>query len=266
MAAQLSRIEKLSMKLCHSVNERQQIKTLQRYYLEYVCCPWIHAITSNLRRVQGLENLRSLDPKAGVILCANHRSFFDMYVIAGIMYKAKLAWNQHHFYPVRSTYFYETLSGLGVNLAIGGGSMYPPIFRDSTKSEYTKAGINSVIDHLKHYGSVVGLHPEGTRCKDPDPFATLPAQPGIGQIAHHSGVPVIPIWIRGLSNGLGDQVLSNIKRNKQGKEVVVSFGAPVDLSEHLGKKGRVAIYKRMSDKIMHAIDDLGQEDRLQSRL
>ncbi|MBL4636464.1 MAG: 1-acyl-sn-glycerol-3-phosphate acyltransferase [Kofleriaceae bacterium] len=267
MTAQLSRMEQLSMKLCQSINEQRTLKTLQRYYMEYVCCPWIHASTSNLRTVYGLDNLHKLNPDAGVILCANHRSFIDLYVVAGIMYKAKLPWNQRHFYPVRSTYFYESLSGLGMNLVIGGGSMYPPIFRDSAKSEYTKAGLDTVSKHLTQYGSVVGLHPEGKRSKDPDPFSMLPGQPGIGQIAHHSGAPVIPIWIRGLSNDVGKQILSNFQTgDKRGSEVVVAFGKPVDLSEYLAKKGRVAIYKRMSDTIVDAIQELGAQDRERSGL
>ena len=265
MAAKLSRIEKISIEVCRSINERSGLKTLQRLYLKNICSPVVTSFTSNLRSVYGLDKLHALAPDQGVILCANHRSLFDLYVVAAVMYEAKLPWNHRHYYPVRSNYFYETLSGLTLNLLIGGGSMYPPIFRDTDKSDLTKHSIGRVIQLLQQPGAVVSLHPEGTRNQNKDPFDTLPAQPGIGQIAHQSQALVIPIWIRGLCNDLGQQVRGNYQTGaKRGPPVVVAFGEPVDLDAYRQKKGRLAIYKRMSDKIMSDIDKLCEEDRLRS--
>jgi 1-acyl-sn-glycerol-3-phosphate acyltransferase len=258
-------MEQLTLDVCRSINERPGLKRAQRLFLQHVGSRWVGACVSNLLQVHGIDRLRALRPEKGVILCANHRTFFDLYVVASIMYKANLPWNQKHFYPVRSNYFYETWTGLSINLLVGGGSMYPPIFRDSDKAEHTKASVERVIELLNKPGVVVGLHPEGKRGTGADPYQLLPAQPGIGQIAHQSGAPVVPIWIRGLRSNFTDQVRDNF--DAEGSEaIVVEFGEPVELDEYLEKKGRVAVYKRMSDHILADIKALGEIDRARTQL
>src|SRR6478735_7772434 len=46
-------------------------------------CGWIHHCTKHLRHVHGYERLPPLDPARSYILVANHRSFFDLYVVFG---------------------------------------------------------------------------------------------------------------------------------------------------------------------------------------
>lgn len=267
MPAELSKIEQFTLDVCRNINERSALKSAQRVFLQYFASAWVGGVTGNLTEVHGLEKLRALDPEKGVLLCANHRSFFDLYVVAAIMYKAKLPWNRHHFYPVRSNFFYETWAGLGVNLLIGGGSMYPPIYRDNDRKDLTKASVGRVIELLGSRGTVVGVHPEGTRGKGDDPFELLPAKPGIGQMAHESGAMVIPVWIRGLSNSLPEQVRANFGRgDKRGETITIAFGDPVDLSEFHSQNGRVSVYKRMSDRILENIAGLAQEDRARNNL
>jgi 1-acyl-sn-glycerol-3-phosphate acyltransferase len=258
--SQLSRIEKLTLTLCRAINERPVPKELQRLFLKHLGSNWVTLFTRNLLDVSGLEHLRALDPKGGVLLCANHRSFFDLYVVAAIMWKADLAWNRKHIYPVRSTFFYESLTGLGVNLVMGGGCMYPPIFRDASKNDETQASVETIIEWLEQPGVVVGVHPEGTRGKGPDPYELLPAQPGIGQMALKSEALVVPVWISGLGNNLPAQILSNFQP-ENGEPISVRFGPPVDLSEFAQKKQRLAIYKRAADRIMDAIRELGEATR-----
>ena len=257
-------MEKLTLDVCRSINENPTLKSAQAMFLRHFGAAWVGACVHRALDVHGLEKLYRLDPEAGVILCANHRSFFDLYVVASIMYKAKIPWNRNHYYPVRSNFFYETWSGLSLNLLVGGGSMYPPIYRDSDKAAHTKASVERVTQLLSRPGAVVGLHPEGTRGKGEDPFELLPAQPGIGQIAHKSNAPVVPIWIRGLSNSLKEQVQNNYQA--QAEPVVVEFGDPVDLDEFREKKGRVAVYKRMSDRILDDIRILSERDRQRSKV
>mgnify|MGYP001480307136 CR=1 FL=1 len=43
-------------------------------------------------------------------------------------------------------------------------------------------------------GTVVGLHPEGTRGKGPDPYTFLPAQPGVGKLALVAEIPRTAMW------------------------------------------------------------------------
>jgi len=54
------------------------------YCQRTVGCGWIHWCTKNLRHVHGYDRLPALDPAQSYILIANHRSFFDLYVVFGI--------------------------------------------------------------------------------------------------------------------------------------------------------------------------------------
>ena len=47
---------------------------------------WIHISTYNLMRVHGLEHVEAVDHERPVILVANHRSFFDMYVVSTTLF------------------------------------------------------------------------------------------------------------------------------------------------------------------------------------
>lgn len=267
MNAVLSSTEKRALELCRAINERPLPKELQRIFLKYIGSNWVTLVTRNLLDVCGLDKLAALEPERGVLLCANHRSFFDLYVVAAVMWKADLSWNQRHFYPVRSNFFYESWAGLGVNLVMGGGSMYPPIFRDASKSTITQLSVERIISSLRERGVVVGVHPEGTRGRGPDPYELLPAQPGIGQMALQSRATVLPVWICGLGNHLPEQILSNFRRGeRRGEPIRISFGEPVDLSEFEGKKQRLSLYKRASDHILERIRELGLESRRRSRV
>src|SRR5687768_16053339 len=46
---------------------------------------WILAAMSNRLEVLGAEHLASLAPSRGVLLVANHRTFWDMYVAAAVL-------------------------------------------------------------------------------------------------------------------------------------------------------------------------------------
>ncbi len=260
--SELSKIERATLEVCRAINDHPVPKTLQRLFLEYFGSNWVTLCTRNLLRVHGLQRLHALDPPAGVLLCANHRSFFDLYVIAAVMWKARLPWNQRHYYPVRSNFFYESWAGLGVNLIMGGGSMYPPIYRDQSRAALTRASVAQVTELLGERGVVVGVHPEGTRGKGPDPYELLPARPGIGQMAFQSGATVLPVWINGLGNDIVRQIYANFRTGaRRGSPITIVFGEPVDLSAFAGQRGRVSVYKRVSDRILDDIRLLGQYER-----
>jgi 1-acyl-sn-glycerol-3-phosphate acyltransferase len=215
----------------------------------------------NLLHVEGLERAVELRPPRGVMLCSNHRSFFDQYILACILIE-RAPWMQRLFFPVRSNFFYETLTGMLVNLIVGGGAMYPPIFRDAARADLNKQALQKAIDLLQIYGNLVGVHPEGTRGKGPDPYQLLPAQPGAGQIALLSKATILPCWINGLSNDFVSQVLSNFRRgDARGEPIIVVFGDPVDLGELAEGRPRPAQYKRVSDRILEEIRKLGERER-----
>lgn len=253
-----SRIQRIACALMHHVNERPGPKALQSLYHRSFGQWWIHMCTRNLLRVEGLEHVRHLAPDRGVLLTANHRSFFDQYVLSSILLR-NTDWVRELYFPVRSGFFYETWPGIAVNLLIGGGAMYPPIYRDPSLSRENRASLEAIERWLGRRGTIVGMHPEGTRGKGPDPYELLPAQPGVGQVALRSDATVLPAWINGLSNDVVTQIAANFRR--RGEPIVVVFGPPVPLEDLKQQNLRLAIYKRAADRIADHIRALGEQER-----
>jgi 1-acyl-sn-glycerol-3-phosphate acyltransferase len=161
---------------------------------------------------------------------------------------------------VRSNYFYEEWSGLLVNGLIGGFVMYPPIYRDAARSTENKLSIEKLAEVLHRPGTIVGMHPEGTRGKGPDPYQLLPAQPGVGQIIMRARPIVLPAFIHGLGNDVTREVRDNY-RSPPANPIHVVFGDPVELGALLEGSPRPAQYKRVADRVLAAIAALGEEER-----
>lgn len=190
-------------------------------------------------RLQGLENVRTLPRDGSLLLVANHRSFFDFFTIAVVL-RFKAGFRHHMYFPVRSEFFYDHPLGLLVNLVVTGMSMFPPVFRSGPKQAWNVWGLARCAEELAKPGTAVGLHPEGTRSHDPDPFRLQEARSGSGRIA--LAVPqarVVPVFVV----GLGNRVLVEIGKNLAGPErhpVWVVFGPEVDLADLRGRGGRDA--------------------------
>ena len=70
----------------------------------------------------------------------------------------------------------------------------------------------SQIDYLlTQPGSVVGIHPEGTRNKDEDPYTFLRARSGLGQVLNRCppDTIIVPFFMCGVSSNF----LYEVKRN-----------------------------------------------------
>ncbi len=257
---ELTPMERRLVRVCQHINEDERAKRLQTRFHEAIGMRWVSACMKNLLDLGGLEHMFELRPDSGVIICSNHRSFFDMYVIAAVLRTRRVPWVRDMFFPVRSPFFYEKWSGLVVNLLMGGGAMYPPIFRDASKSDLNKLSVERIVHFLTRPGVVVGMHPEGTRGKGPDPHELLPAQPGVGQMALKANVPVVPIWIEGLSNDMPRQIASNFGVG-EARPIILRFGRPVDLADLRQQRARATVYKRAADRILDAIRELGDDLR-----
>jgi 1-acyl-sn-glycerol-3-phosphate acyltransferase len=191
------------------------------------------------------------------ILVANHRSFFDLYVIFGDLVRRGL---KHRIvFPVRSTFFYDSPLGLFVNGVMSFFAMYPPLFRERKKLILNPASLDELSWLLQRGGMFCGVHPEGTRKKDDDPYTFLPAQRGVGRIIHGARVPVIPVFINGLINDLPRQVASNF--DGTGQDILVVFGKPVDFGALLDEPASARTEQSIADHAMAAIAELGQEEK-----
>lgn len=258
----LTRVERAAIELGRFANERPIPKRLQTAFLDRVTRAWVGPAVGRRVYADNVDWLLDAAPDRGVVIVANHRSFFDLYVIMLILFQLRSRWIERMTFPVRANFFYEKPLGVLVNLLIGGVSMYPPIFRDPKKAELNKDALERVIRMLGRPGDVVGLHPEGTRGKGPDPYELLPAQPGVGQIVLQARPIVVPVFINGLPNDLKHGVFDSYKQNaRRDNPVIAVFGQELDYSELTAKKPRAALYKQCSDKMRTAIAELSVRER-----
>jgi 1-acyl-sn-glycerol-3-phosphate acyltransferase len=227
------------------------------YCQRTVGCGWIHWCTKHLRHVHGYERLPALAPEQSYILIANHRSFFDLYVVFGDLVHRGL---EHRIvFPVRSNFFYDNPLGLLVNGFMSFFAMYPPLFRDRKKALLNPLALEELAFLLRRGGMFAGIHPEGTRKRDDDPYTFLPAQRGVGKVIQDARVPVIPVFINGLVNDLTKQVRSNF--DGTGRDIFVVFGAAVDFGDLLDQGKSPKVHQAISDRVMQAVAELGQEER-----
>jgi 1-acyl-sn-glycerol-3-phosphate acyltransferase len=218
---------------------------------------WIRAVTARLRRVHGTERLPVWDRSGSVILVANHRSFFDLYVTAAELVSRGLP--HRILFPVRSTFFYDHPLGPAVNGLASFFAMYPPIFRDRKRAALNLASLDELAALLRRGGFFVGIHPEGTRKKDADPYALLPAQSGVGRVVHKARVPVIPVFVNGLGNDFARQLRAGV--TGRGEPIHIVFGRPIHFGTLVDSPGNPRTYKAIADRCVDAIAELGQEEK-----
>jgi 1-acyl-sn-glycerol-3-phosphate acyltransferase len=218
---------------------------------------WIHHCTKHLRHVYGFERLPRFEPGRSYILVANHRSFFDLYVVMGQLVRQGL---KHRIvFPVRASFFYTGLLGLFVNGVMSFFAMYPPIFRERKQAPLNLACLDELTWLLKQGGMFAGMHPEGTRNRTDDTLALLPAQSGVGRVIHATRATVIPVFVNGLINDLPRQVKSNF--DGTGQRIVVVFGEPVDFGGLLEERPSPRASQAIADRALDAIRELGLEER-----
>ena len=213
--------------------------------------------------VHGLARLEGIPPDASVLLVANHRTFFDLFVLGWVLVRTwRKRWRTS--FPVRANFFYENPFGLLICLLLSGGSMFPPFFRKQRSKAYNRYSLSLALDKLRGPRNLVGFHPEGTRNKGPDPYQLLPAQPGAGELALKSRpVVVVPAFITGLSNKLFREIASNVR----GRDPIVAiYGEPIDLSAFPAET-RLTHHKKCADLFCDRISALmPEEKRLRAEL
>ena len=260
--AVLSRFERFAFRLTWRMN-RGGWKRFWTFCQRTLGAGWIHLATYNLMRVSGLEHVEAASHERPLLLVANHRSFFDMYVVSTILFR-RTKWRKQLFFPVRGRFFYDTVGGLLVNFIMGWWSMFPPFFAggDNPKTEQREFDKFSMrlLAHLcrEGAGNVVGFHPEGTRNKNSDPYSYLRPQPGVGKLIKDARPQVVPVFIAGLSNDLKRQVLGNWRG---GEKIRVYFGPAIDFSDFYERRDSARTYMEIAGFVMSKIAELGEQDR-----
>jgi 1-acyl-sn-glycerol-3-phosphate acyltransferase len=230
------------------------IRLLQRTVGQW----WIRAVIAKLRHVHGLERLPPWDPAGSIVCVANHRSFFDLYVTCAELVANGLP--HRILFPVRSNFFYDNPLGPIVNGAMSFFAMYPPIFRDRRRAALNLAHLDELAELLRGGGFFVGMHPEGTRKKDDDPYTLLAAQSGVGRVIRKAQrATVIPVFVNGLSNDFVRQIRDGLRG--KGEPIHLVFGAPIDFGGLLTAPESPRAYKQIAETCLQAIARLGEEER-----
>lgn len=259
----LSWVERTAIRFVRRTFEPGWVDRVIRVLQRVIGSTWIHHFTKHLRVVHGLDRLPSMSADQSFILVANHRSFFDLYVVVAELVRQGVP--QRIIFPVRSTFFYANPLGLIVNGVMSFFAMYPPIFRARKQLVLNVSSLSELSWLIRRGGVLVGIHPEGQRKKDPDPYTLLPAQRGVGKLIHETRVPVIPVFINGLINQLPRQIWSNF--DGTGRKVLVVFGEPVDFGSLLEERGSQRLFQAIADRALEAVRQLGGEERvLRTRL
>jgi 1-acyl-sn-glycerol-3-phosphate acyltransferase len=212
--------------------------------------------------VEGLDPIATLTPSTGVMLVSNHRSFFDQYAMMLSWFMGPVPWAKRIFFPVRSNFFYDQPLGVVVNAAMAGGAMYPPIYRQAERRALNDDALDKMVELLQQPGNVLGMHPEGTRGKGPDPYEFLPAQPGVGKLALIGKPMVVPAFTLGLGNDIVQDIAWNFGKSARTDHAVITvFGSALDYSDLLVEKPRPVLYKKTADRFMAEIKRLSEREK-----
>ncbi|MGZ3419036.1 MAG: lysophospholipid acyltransferase family protein [Polyangiales bacterium] len=209
--------------------------------------------------VRGLENV-PYGKRDRILLVANHRSFFDFFVITAVMFW-RTNFSKRILFPVRSTFFYDHPLGPLMNATMSGMAMFPPILRDKKRKAFNRYSIQRCVEELAKPGTVMGLHPEGTRNKSEDPYSYLPAQTGVGRVALETTAHVHPVFVHGLTNNLAREWRRNWLMPKSRHPITVMFGPEVDFADLKAAGSSTTTQKKAADRCLDAIAQLGEAHR-----
>ncbi|MBI1798109.1 MAG: 1-acyl-sn-glycerol-3-phosphate acyltransferase [Candidatus Eisenbacteria bacterium] len=168
----------------------------------------------------------------GLLVASNHISFWDPPLVGAALPRAC------HFLA-KEELFATPLIG--------------PLFREINALPIRRGmadltGLSRAVELLQG-GRALLLFPEGTRMRDGE---LHPARPGVGMLAVHAGVPILPCCISG-SNRPGQWWY-------RGTRVRISFGAPKPWQELAGPDSDLtpgrALYQRIGDGVMREVAEL----------
>lgn len=176
-------------------------------------------------RVEGRENV----PKnGGAIIAVNHRSNWDV-VIVGVKCPRMLR------FMAKSELFENPVFGALIK-SLGAF----PIQR----GRGDVGAIKGAMTILKQQ-HVMLMFPEGKRMRDGK--KAQHAKPGVGMIASHTRVPVIPVYIEG--------------EYKWMNKITVKFGKPVGCEEFGDAKLNSEQVQQFSDKVLQSIYMLDSSEK-----
>lgn len=257
VTACLAPIERLHFEVALRMN-REPIKGFWTQCQRYLGAIAIRLVTRNVVRDFGFEHVDDAWRRGSVLFVANHRSYFDMFIVASLLHR-RLEGRKRLYFPIHGPYYYQSVGGMVLNQVFAFWSMFPPLFARASHAASDRYALDLLTELCAQgRGTLLGIHPEGGRNRNPDPYSYMRFQPGAGRVIYAARPIVIPTFIVGLDNHVGRQVLRNWRG---GEPVRVRFGAPVDLTAHYALPAKGSTYKRITDDVMARVVALGEEDR-----
>ncbi len=253
----LEPFERRVVQLLEWMHRHPRIRGLTERWLRTVSVGWMTFGSRHMLEAHGIERLAGLGYDDPILLVSNHRSFFDLYMLALLLHQ-RTPLRQPILCPVRADFFYQRLDGLLVNVLVGGGRMYPPFFREQSKQGFNRWALDRVAAELRRGQVLVGFHPEGRRNKNESPYDPLPAQPGVGKLVMESWPVIVPAFINGLSNDIVADIAGNLRGTKR---VIAVFGEPIATAPFRALGNRLSSHKRIADALLQRVYELGDEER-----
>ncbi len=257
----LTPVERFNFRVTHRMNRSPRLRRTLTHLSATVGKAWIEFGTSKTVADHGFENFAKIDPGRAVLLVANHRTFYDQFVICARLFRL---YGPHHniYFPVRANFFYDNPLALFVNLPVAFAAMYPPIVRDHKRRRWNRFATEILVELLKDPSNMVGFHPEGTRNRGPDPYRLLPAKPGCGELIHRSRPNVLPVFLQGFPRNPLKILRANLAATRPEKPFVhMVMGKPIAFEGELEMPATRKTYLLISQKVMAHIEALSRLER-----
>ena len=189
--------------------------------------------------VTGAEHIPSSGP---AILASNHLSVIDS-VYLPLMLDRPVS------FAAKSEYFTGTrLRDRVVGAYLRSTNQLPT---DRAGGQAAVAMLEAALSHL-NAGQLFGIYPEGPRSPDGRLYR---GRTGVGYLALHSGVPVIPVAMIGT-----DHILPPGRQIPRPGRIGIRIGEPLDFAEFRGQPAGARQRRAVTDQVVQAIQKLsGQE-------
>jgi 1-acyl-sn-glycerol-3-phosphate acyltransferase len=204
-------------------------------FIELICRPLLAALVK--RDWHGRENVPR---EGGVIVVANHYSFFDPISVAHFLVKAG---RTPRFLAKAGVFKQPTLG----KLFRAAGQI--PVYRDSREAALAFRDAVKAVER----GETIIVYPEGTMTKDPDLWP-MEGKTGAARIALRTGAPVLPIVQWGAQEVFAPY--STKPKIFPRKTLRVTAGRPFQLSEVVGSEITSESLRKGTEHIMDLITEM----------
>jgi len=239
---QLSLTERVALKIMSTLNRAGWIQEVGLLWGRMIPQQLVRMIFVRRLKARQTELLERLPPNASIMIVANHRTFFDLFVIGtALRVETKNKRGIPSVFPVRAPFFYDNPLGVLMCLFFSGGCMYPPVFRDQRKELLNPVGVEAMKWLLTQPRVTLGIHPEGRRSKQPDPFKLEPARRGVGHLIQSATeqLYILPVFVEGIDRSMG-RALKRALRPKRSPPINLWWGAPHPAQSYQGSAEEIA--------------------------